>query len=431
MHSNCSPKITVIGGGSIMWTPKLLNDFSLFNSLKEAAFVLHDIDESAVDRFLPYENVINSDRKSNLKLIKEMNRKKALEGADFVVLQITTGGLDAMRFDLDIPLKYGIRQPVGDTIGPGGISRAFRNIPVILEIARDMEEVCPDAWLFNLTNPMTVICRAINGLTSIKTLGLCHELGYVINEFLAPELGHEKSDFEVHACGVNHFLWIQGLSIAGKDGFELLDRWLENNWRNDHAVKLNLYRDFGALPACGDRHIVEFFPKFLTKEPNYGAKYGVKLTTIEGRYQWFEDYRKEYMDWLNGDVPLPAEPSLEQTAHIINSFLCSERGRYVVNIPNNGVLPFLPDEAVVEVMAEIDSDGVHPEKPEQVKEGIAGMLSRIVYEQELTFQAAVEGDYQKAFQAMLMDPAIHGYEMSKMILDELIEAHRALLPQFS
>ena len=216
-----------------------------------------------------------------------------------------------------------------------------------------------------------------------------------------------------------------------QNGFELLDAWLADNWKETHSVKLNLYRDFDTLPAPGDRHIVEFLPMFLHEESNFGAGFGVKHTTIEDRYGWFDDYARKYKDWLTGKKPLLVKPSLEQSARIMNSLLTGENSRYVVNIPNRRAIPHLPDDAVVEIMADIDGEGVHPVAVKNVPHSLTGLFSKIVYEQELIVEAALEGNYHKTLRAMLMDSNIPGYDLTKKMLDELLEAHKNWLHQFN
>jgi len=169
-------KIVIVGGGSFQWVPTLTTDLALTPSLRGAAIVLEDIDASRLARTAPVVEHVSDLTGADFRVRTSTDQRDALTGADFVMVNITTGGFASMACDLDIPWRYGIRQPGGDTLGPGGISRALRNIPPIVGIARDMERVCPDAWLLNLTNPMTALCRAVTKSTSIRTVGLCHEV---------------------------------------------------------------------------------------------------------------------------------------------------------------------------------------------------------------------------------------------------------------
>ena len=176
------PRITIIGGGSYQWTPKLLVDFVNTPALQDADVVLHDIDPAALPRMVDLAHHLAGIRGITLTASGTTDRGAALDGADFVVVNISTGGFASMRHDLEIPERHGVRQTVGDSVGPGGVMRALRNIPVFLDLATDVAERCPDAWLLNLTNPMTTICRALTRETPLKAVGLCHEV--TITQFL-------------------------------------------------------------------------------------------------------------------------------------------------------------------------------------------------------------------------------------------------------
>src|SRR5579883_707526 len=169
-------RIAIIGGGSYQWVPKLVVDMANTPSLHDAHLVLEDVDPAPIPRMVSLVEHVARLRGIGLSASGTTDQRKALSGADFVVVSISTGGFESMRQDLEVPARYGIRQSVGDTVGPGGICRALRNIPVLVGIARDMEELCPEAWLLNLTNPMTTLCRAVTSQTSVKAAGLCHEV---------------------------------------------------------------------------------------------------------------------------------------------------------------------------------------------------------------------------------------------------------------
>src|SRR5205823_2951733 len=218
---------------------------------------------------------------------------------EFVVVTITTGGLETMRLDLDIPERYGIYQSVGDTVGPGGLSRALRNVPAMVGIARAMEQRCPSAWMLNLTNPLTVLTRVVTLTTGIKAMGLCHEL-FGVRSALIRMFGGAVEDFEMRVAGVNHLIWLLNMTIRGRDGLQMVHEFVANgrevplppgrgDWHEPFVdrwkLKLTLFDVYGALPAAGDRHLAEFFPYFLTDDTHQGADYGVQLTRIAHRQQ--------------------------------------------------------------------------------------------------------------------------------------------------
>lgn len=213
-------RICFVGGGSYNWTPKLVTDLALTRDLS-GTIVLHDVNPAAMEELGRYTRKVVDAAGADFAVETSPDLAAALTGAEFVIVTITTGGLEAMRKDLDIPLKYGIYQSVGDTVGPGGLSRALRNVPVLLEIARTMERVCPDAWMLNLTNPMTVLTRAVTKTTGVKTVGLCHELHGVRGK-MQRMFGADKEDFEVRVAGINHLIWLLDLKIKGQDGFAMV-----------------------------------------------------------------------------------------------------------------------------------------------------------------------------------------------------------------
>jgi len=214
-------RITIIGGGSYQWTPKLLVDFVNTPVLHDAEFVLHDIDPAPLPRMVELAQHLAARRGLALTARGTTDRREALRGADFVVVNISTGGFASMRHDLEIPERHGVRQSVGDTVGPGGVMRALRNIPVFLDIARDVEEVCPDAWVLNLTNPMTTLCRALTRETSLKTVGLCHEI--TITQFLLSLLLDVSFlDLSLTVGGVNHLPFVTSIDLDGDDGLARL-----------------------------------------------------------------------------------------------------------------------------------------------------------------------------------------------------------------
>ena len=323
------PRIVIVGGGSRQWGPKLTTDILTTPSLTNATIVLHDIDAASVSLMGSYCERINRELGTSATIEATTDRKVALTGADFVAVTITTGAFASMRHDLEIPAKYGVRQSVGDTCGPGGINRSLRNIPVLLDIARDMESQCPDAWLLNLTNPMTCLTRAINRETSIKAVGLCHEV-VIMSWLVAIALGVQADDVGFTITGVNHLPWITELTVSGEEGFGALRRALADrpdaSWfADEHQLKLALLDRYGALPGAGDRHVAEFFPWVLTEEAEWGKAWGVALTSIADRERDEAAYREEMQHIIDGDSPVPTWQSGEMVAPIIDSLVTGTR----------------------------------------------------------------------------------------------------------
>ena len=215
MEGHGGPRIAFVGGGSYQWGPKIIQDVALNEELRGGTLVLHDINDEALEDMYQWGTRALDVARADLELEKTQRLEEALKGADFVVLSISTGGLDATALDLEIPARYGVVQTVGDTVGPGGMFRRLRNIPVVVEIARAMEEHCADAVLLNLTNPLTVLTRAVSKATSIVSVGLCHELfstlGMLSTMFEVPE-----ESINVRVAGVNHFIWVTEVAVHGR-----------------------------------------------------------------------------------------------------------------------------------------------------------------------------------------------------------------------
>jgi alpha-galactosidase len=436
-------RICFIGGGSYNWMPKLLGDLALTADL-HGTVVLHDLNPTALEDIQRYGRKVFERNGSRFSIETTTDLARALDGANFVVVTITTGGLPTMALDLDIPEKYGISQSVGDTVGPGGLSRALRNVPVMVGIAQEMERCCPDAWMLNLTNPLTVLTRVVTMTTRIKAMGLCHEL-FGVRGGLIRMFGGSPADFEMRVAGVNHLIWLLDLKIDGQDGFEKVREYeasgqavplrstsgghrapFQDRWQ----VKQSLLETYGYLPAAGDRHVAEFFPYFLTEETGAGGDYGVLLTTIEHRYDMLHASQAEVQAQLASSEAPPLAHSPEESADIIAAMANGRPFRAIVNVPNTGQIDNLPRAAIVETLAEVGATGVNPIGVGPLPGGVLNTVHPHVVNQELLVDAALTGDRQLALQALLGDPLVKDYRAAPKLMDELLEAHAALLPQF-
>jgi alpha-galactosidase len=418
-------QITIIGGGSYQWTPELLADLLGTESLAGAHLVLEDIDPAPLPKMAALASRLIEATGAKATVATTTDLRRALEGADFVVVTISTGGFDSMAVDLDVPARHGIRQSVGDSVGPGGINRALRNIPVLVGIGRLMEEVCPDAWLLNITNPMTSLTRAVCRETAIKAVGLCHEVGNWCID-LAIALGTTAEGVRPTVVGVNHLPVLSALDIDGRDGFEILAQMVDEagglsalatrpgqaaappfsklDFCRRHLLSLTLLDRWGAVAAAGDRHIAEFLPSVLTEDSGWGADFNIELTSIAQRQEHQSDYVRRVDDWLSGARRLQTWSSGELPAPVIDALVTGVPRQLPANIPNRGQCPDLPSEAVVESICIVDGDGVRGRDMAHVSWAFAELLRRHVAVQEMTVAAAVEGDRRLAAAAFALDP---------------------------
>jgi alpha-galactosidase len=460
-------RIVIVGGGSFQWVPTLTTDLALTRSVQGAEIVLLDVDAARLARTTPVVEHVNELTGARFSVRATTDQRAALRGADFVMVNITTGGFESMALDLDIPWRYGIRQPGGDTLGPGGISRALRNIPVIVGIAREMEDVCADAWLLNLTNPMTALCRSVTKTTSIKAVGLCHEVTN-FRGMLALLTGASWDAIELSVSGVNHVPVVTAIDLGdGRDGmvflrdvvdgkidldvdlgFDLGDdeherpgtfgaehvarRATKRFLVDEYAAGLELFRRYGAFVAPGNRHTLEAFPSLLAEDADWGERWNVHYTTIAERERHEERYAAD-LDKRLADTEPPQFPSLEMAAPVIDSLVTGRQRKLPLNIPNSGQCADLPADVVTESVCVVDSSGVHGSEPVHAPPFFAAWLNRVVAAQELTVEAALTGDRELVHAAMLLDPhaGTLGFATIQRLSDELISSTRRWLPQFA
>ena len=440
-------KITIIGGGSFSWGPTFMRDIFGTPELKGSTIVLEDIVQDRLDLVYSLGQKMIQDINLDFHIEKTLSLDEALHGADFVILTITTGRLESMRPDLEIPAKYGIKQSVGDTTGPGGLSRALRNIPVVAEIGRKVIEICPNALFLNYTNPMTVLTHVL-AMQGVKVVGLCHEwIG--VREKMAAIFDTKPENIAAKIAGVNHLIWITDLYVDGKRVFDELsaitEKVLSSEIQVDEddasvyvdraKIKSTLFKLYGALPAAGDRHIAEFFPHFINESTNWGADYGIKLTSIEDR-QGMEMFAKMLIvSTLRGEIdlkPFMEGVSGEAANKIIRAITTNEKYIGIMNLPNNGQISNLPMNAIVETYGVIDVLGANAISFGNVPAGIQNILEHHVRQQEMTVEAAMSGSREVALQVLLNDPLSGQLTVSqaRQMLEELLEANRIWLPSY-
>jgi alpha-galactosidase len=446
-------QVTIIGGGSYQWTPELMADLLGTPALSGMTLVLEDVDPAPLPKMEALAGRLNEALGARATIRATTDQRRALDGADFVIVTISTGGFASMAVDIDVPARYGIRQSVGDSVGPGGVNRALRNIPVLVGIGRDMDEVCPEAWLLNITNPMTALTRAVARETSVKVVGLCHEVGNWCLD-LAIALGIPVDRVRPTVAGVNHFPVVTSLDVDGADGFEVLRSLIERagglesqrprpdrpeagefspeDFVRRHLLCLGLFERWGAVPAAGDRHLAEFLPSVLTEESGWGTSYGIELTTIATRQEHQAGYVADVDGWVAGTKDLQTWQSGELPGPVIDSLVTGERRELPVNVANHGQCPDLPDAVVVESICVVDGDGIRGRDRVRMPAPFAELIRRHAAVQELTVEAAVVGDRALAGAAFALDPLAGRGDLARTdaMVSELLDGTARWLPQF-
>ena len=455
------PRITIIGGGSTHWTPQLLVDFANSETLHDVEVTLMDNDPGSLPLMDDVVQHIAKVRGIGLSARGTSDLDDAVDGADMVIIALSVGGFASMRHDLEIPARYGIRQPVGDSVGPGGISRALRSVPVVTDVARAMERRCPDSLLINVSNPLTALCRAVARESDVPVVGLCNEL-VGLKFSLSLLFDSPLNDIDPVAAGVNHLPLVTELQIGGADGFAMLRSVLEDpsahggepiwmppvegmHWQKvsegdvwtkadvvaNNRLKLALFQRFGVLPGASDTHIAEFFPGFVTPASDFGRDWGVHHYGIRGHQQDKEADDRAVAELLASDEVSPW-PSGELVAELIEGLATGTERTLPMNLPNRGQVENLPHGAVVECIGVTGPEGVRPRDTAHVGSVLGEYLRQISISQELTVDAALTGDRTRVVEAMLTDQlAGHlPYEQVVSMTDELLAATAPWLPRF-
>jgi alpha-galactosidase/6-phospho-beta-glucosidase family protein len=416
--------------------------------------VLQDIDPAPLPKMEALAHKLDDAMDAKATVATTTDLGAALDGADFVLVCISTGGFRSMAVDLDVPAAHGITQTVGDTVGPGGINRALRNIPVLVGIGKAMEEHCPDAWLLNITNPMTCLTRSVCRETGIKTVGLCHEVGNFCMD-LAIALGRPMDAVSCAVTGVNHFPVLTRLEVDGADGFDALRQLVDEvggleslapypgrpepemfsklHFAERHLLKLTLLDRWGTFPAAGDRHIAEFVSFALTPESDWGAAYNIALSPISRREEHQAGYVADVDAWLAGTKDLQTWQSGELPSPLIQALLSGEPFEAPVNIPNAGQAPQLPPDVVLESICVVDGDGIRGRDVSVLPAPYDEIVRRHVATQELTIEAALRGDRALAAEAFALDPLAGRGDLrvQEDMVDELLAGTAEWLPQFA
>lgn len=438
-------KIVLIGAASASFGPRMIADAMLCPQLEGSTLSLVDIDGDRLEVMASYARRLNKAIGVGIEVEHTTDRLRALPDADYVITSVAIKRDELWKQDFEIPLKYGIKQVLGENGGPGGLSHALRNIPIILDIAHDMERLCPTALLLNFSNPESRIGLALSRYSEVRFVGLCHGIGMAYDA-IARLTGLPADDLIATAAGLNHFGWI--LDIRRKSTHEDVYPALREADRSFDPTFLpltrHLFRLYGLYPHPSDDHIGEYLPfawEFCGLEG-----YDFALADQRRRTRW-----EHLVRMARGEAPLPeldasggsAEqdmhrdaPRLRPSGEFAFPIILAERENRqafieAVNIPNRGLISNVPDWAVVEVPAVVGADGVKGVALGPLPDGVAGLINTQAHVQHLVVKAAVHGSRELALQALLADPVVHSYEAAIKTLDELLRVHAPYLPQFA
>lgn len=428
------PTITFLGAGSVVFTRQLLADLLRFPDLPVLDIALHDIDEARLEvaRLTALNVAHQLDRE--VRVTASADRRTALAGADFVVNMIQVGGIDATRIDLELPAAKGLKQTIGDTTGVGGVFRALRTFPVLSGIARDMREICPDAWFLNYTNPMAMNIWWMSVVApDLKAVGLCHSVYWTVND-LCELIGVPLEGTHYRAAGVNHQAWLTEWSRDGEDLYPRLRAMIDGDEDLQRRVRAEIFRRIGFYPTETSEHSAEYLDWFLRDQSQVDRFRLEPLQYIgisEDNVREFHEAQQILAD--GGDVPLHEEgDAAEYAPQIIHSMLTGTVREIHVNVPNRSLIDNLPQNAVVEVPATVDADGVHPIAWGSVPAAGAALNRTYLSVADLTIRAAREGDPELVRRAVLIDPNASSTLTPSQIwelCDELTAAHATFLPR--
>jgi alpha-galactosidase len=462
-------KITFIGAGSTVFAKNLLGDIWRTPALQDAHITLFDIDERRLQLSERVARRLAHALGVKPRLTVTTDREHALDGADYALNMIQVGGYrPATVTDFEIPTRYGLRQTIGDTLGIGGIMRALRTVPVLLEMQRDMERLCPDVWHLNYVNPMAMIVWALRQASPIKTVGLCHSVQGTARE-LARDLNIPIDEITYRAAGINHMAFYTRFEQNGEDLYPRLLELAHSPRVPEHnRVRFEVLKHFGYFVTESSEHFAEYVPWFIKRhQPDVLDTFNIPLDEYPGRCQVYEvawDFIERELDApgsqnpedlqralqdanikvMPGSIAHTVEDfrklhdvsqdsrSIEYAATIINSIETGEPSVIYGNVPNSGLIDNLPSDACVEVPCLVDDNGVQPTRVGTLPHQLAALMQTNINVQRLTVEAALTGKREHVYHAAMLDPhtaAELTLEQIHHLVDDLLMAHGDLIPE--
>jgi alpha-galactosidase len=433
-----SKKIAIIGAGSIVFSTTLINDIFHVKKLAGAELALMDTSMEKAERVALYARKIIDKNNLDFSVYPTIDRRQALDGADYVMTVFQIAGIEGYRLDHEIPLKYGIKQCIGQCVGPGGVMRALRTVPVMKSILKDMEELCPNALLMNYVNPMAANSIAMGEISKVQFIGLCHGVQTTL-DLIASFVGLKKEEIDFLAAGINHMTWFLKLEKDGKDLYPLLRKNVEKpEYYLAEKVRCEVMRHFGYFMTESSGHLSDYLSWFrktdaamelYCDQPGFGGETGagyLAMNLIANKYS-----EKDFLSLESGDLEWRSK---EYCSYIIEAIETGVPFKFSGNVINKNNISNLPDGCCVEVPVYADKLGLHPLSIGNLPSQLAALNNSNIAVQILAAEAAITGDPELAFSAIAMDPYTAAVLTLKEIREmtiELFEAHKMFLPQFT
>jgi alpha-galactosidase len=429
------PIITLIGAGSTVFARNLLGDMLSFPELANSEIRLMDIDPERLRTSEVMAHKVADVLGARPKLLATTDRRVALDGADYAISMIQVAGYKpGTVIDFEIPKKYGLRQTIADTLGIGGIMRALRTIPVLLDMAKDMEEVCPQVQFLNYVNPMAMNCWALTRATKIRTVGLCHSVQGTAMQ-LAEDIGVPYQEINYLCAGINHMAFYLKLERNGQDLYPLIRKVVQEGRAPDwNRVRYEMLTRLSYFVTESSEHFAEYTPYFIRRDrPDLIERFNVPLDEYIRRCEaqiagW------EYMrEMFESNEPMEVERSKEYGSHIIHSMETGEPSVVYGNLPNDHLIDNLPQGCIVEVPCLVDKNGLQPTRIGTLPPQLAALMQTNINVQSLTVEAALTGKREHIYHAAMLDPhtaAECSLDEIWALVDDLIAAHGDWLPKY-
>ena len=425
-------KIAMIGAGSVVFVKNLLTDILSLPALKGCEVALHDIDAERLETAGMMARWTSGQFDAQAVVTEHSDRRRCVEGADFVINMVQIGMHAATLLDFDIPRRHGLKQTIADTVGIGGIFRGLRTIPFMLDLVRDMRAVCPGALLLNYTNPMSILTWAVyRAFPEQRVVGLCHNVQHTARD-LASYLGVERSQLSYDCAGINHMTWFLRLEIDGKDAYPRLHRAASSPaiYARD-KIRFELLQHLGRFVSESSEHTAEYTPYFLRRDDQI-AEFDVPVDDYIHRSERNLQRYAETRHKLLAGESFPLERSDEYGASIISGMVTNEPQLIYGNVRNTRLIWNLPEDCCVEVPVIVDRNGLRACHVGALPPELAAHCAPHVFVQDLTVRAAIEGDRDAVYQAAMLDrhaASVLSLREIRALVDELIEAHGTAMPR--